>query len=366
MDKYRFFISYARKDYQSVEILVYQLESLGHNVWWDKRLEAGGRFSDEIKETIKRCHFFLAILTENSTTSPWVQQEIGYALACNVPVVPVAFGAFPDLQGMIGEIQGIIVPTPLDVTKLRMKLKQEKWGKILLAAQQKPIAVFQCNSDAGEKSKLISLSAQKIASDFKNANILQRSTLTSFGLPAELENRNWEAVGDKKKLFWFDTTERQALETLAKGGGCYLIIDPCYSQAGYRIDIHRAKLLTLRDFLGVNVDIQVVISNFLNSESEIIIDDHWAAHSAAVATMATDRETISTWHAPTVRRYAEIFHREFDSLFEQQAKSRGPQKSTEYAIDRINCRLNLLKNHSAVPDRCETCKFQHYIRTDLR
>jgi hypothetical protein len=80
------------------------------------------------------------------------------------------------------------------------------------------------------------------------------------------------------------------------------------------------------------------------------------AHSAAVGTMVAERETISTWHAPTVRRYADTFQREFDELFDRQDGPRGSRSSAEYAIDWIDCRIDHLKDLSTVPERCQECK----------
>ncbi|MBF0345747.1 MAG: toll/interleukin-1 receptor domain-containing protein [Nitrospirae bacterium] len=362
MSRYRFFVSYARKDRKSAEVLVKQLEDGGHQVLWDSRLGAGRLFTAEIQKAIQRCHFFIPVISHNSLTNSWVQQEIGYALACNVPLVPLVFDNIAEKVGMLMGIQGMVVKKSLIKHQLKDQLQRNNWGNLLRDAQTKSLAVFQCDSDDREKSRLIVASAQYVADQFSNVMVMQRSTLTSFSLPAQLEDDNWRGVNDKMRLYWLKPAERCALEELAKIGSCCLIIDPCYSLAGYRLDINVAKLLTLRDFFLSNLEndrLRVVVQRFDRSESEVIIEDHWMAHSAAVRTMATERETLSTWHAPTVRLYAETFQKEFDRLYEQQEESRGNRKSSKYAAELINCRLRSLWNCSTVPERYTHCMFQN-------
>lgn len=51
-------------------------------------------------KAIEDSELFLAILTKNSKKSQWVNQEIGYALGKNIPVLPLKKGGIV-LKGLI-------------------------------------------------------------------------------------------------------------------------------------------------------------------------------------------------------------------------------------------------------------------------
>lgn len=361
MNTCRFFVSYRREDKKYAERIYTLLRDAGHQVLWDEEIESGSNFWEEIQKAIQRVHIFIPVMTSDSWESVGVQQEIGYAIACNVPVVPVSFGIVPEKLGMIRQVQEIVVPEQISQKEM-MKIVNRDWANLLQQAHDRLTAVFRCDGDHKIKSKLITTNAQEIIKRFKSAKIMQRSTLTSFSLPLVLNHKYWREIHDRRHFFWLVPEERELLQKLADGIGYDLIIDPCYSQSGYRLDVLKAKLNTLREFLQENVNnpiLRVVADRFERSESEIIIGDYWMAHSAAVATMATERETISTCHAPTIWRYHKIFQKEFQTMFDQHKKFRKNKKSAQHAIDMIDCRLKKLTDYSTVPEkRCENCQFE--------
>jgi len=59
---------------------------------WDEQLNPGARFRDEIRELIPSADVFLVILTDWSAARPWVLQETGFALAANIPIIPISTG----------------------------------------------------------------------------------------------------------------------------------------------------------------------------------------------------------------------------------------------------------------------------------
>ncbi|MBA3576823.1 MAG: TIR domain-containing protein [Sphingomonas sp.] len=69
------FLSYSREDVTRAEALATSLERLGHDVWWDRRLEGGSRFSHEIEEALKRSDAVLVLWSRASVQSAWVIDE---------------------------------------------------------------------------------------------------------------------------------------------------------------------------------------------------------------------------------------------------------------------------------------------------
>src|SRR2546423_528056 len=96
---FRIFLSYARADRELVDNIVFKIgEEMGLEPLRDTQINPGMAFPDEIKQLISRAHLFMPIITENSKKSAWVHQEIGFALALHLPVLPLS------IDGQIAEV----------------------------------------------------------------------------------------------------------------------------------------------------------------------------------------------------------------------------------------------------------------------
>jgi hypothetical protein len=138
-DKFRIFISYTRGDKGFVVKLVDYLEQAGFQPIWDRELKAGDGFTTQIRNFISQSHAFLAFVTENSNLRGWVQQEIGYALALNIPVLPVSIGTDP--VGIISSVEAVRLDHDLPASvasggreQISEALSQEHLAKCLPAA----------------------------------------------------------------------------------------------------------------------------------------------------------------------------------------------------------------------------------------
>jgi hypothetical protein len=77
------FISYARQDLAAVQELKARLDAAGLNVWFDfDRVEAGDAFELKIKNNIRNCSCFLAVLSRNTEERQegFFRREWDYAL----------------------------------------------------------------------------------------------------------------------------------------------------------------------------------------------------------------------------------------------------------------------------------------------
>ena len=106
------FLSYSREDGEKAEAVAAALERLGHSVWWDRQLQGGSRFSQEIDQALKRSDAVLVLWSHSSVESAWVQDEAseGRDSGRLVPVVldeskpPLGFRQYQliDLSGWKG------------------------------------------------------------------------------------------------------------------------------------------------------------------------------------------------------------------------------------------------------------------------
>lgn len=87
---YRVFISHSAADRSAVAVLQAHAEALGFETYlYEREAEAGRAVSTKIQEAIRASHAVVALLTEASSTSAYVHQEIGYALGQNKLVLPL-------------------------------------------------------------------------------------------------------------------------------------------------------------------------------------------------------------------------------------------------------------------------------------
>ncbi len=69
------FLSYAREDRGCAEKLARVLETAGHDVWWDRRLDGGEEFSAEIEAALEKSDVVLVAWSNESVKSRWVRDE---------------------------------------------------------------------------------------------------------------------------------------------------------------------------------------------------------------------------------------------------------------------------------------------------
>jgi len=85
----RLFISYARDDATAVNDLQRDLARANHQVWFDRKLEGGQRWWDEILKQIRICELFVFVLSPETLQSKACGAELKYAAALERPILPV-------------------------------------------------------------------------------------------------------------------------------------------------------------------------------------------------------------------------------------------------------------------------------------
>lgn len=84
------FISYSSEDSTYIHKLHRSLDTIGANPyvaeWW---LEAGQPLAEKIRRNIEDSACLIAMLSSEANSSAWVHEEIGYAVAKGIPVIPV-------------------------------------------------------------------------------------------------------------------------------------------------------------------------------------------------------------------------------------------------------------------------------------
>ena len=71
----RVFLSYARADVDCARKLAAMVTRAGHEVWWDRELHGGSRFTAEIDKALRDAEAVVVLWSDSSLESAWVQDE---------------------------------------------------------------------------------------------------------------------------------------------------------------------------------------------------------------------------------------------------------------------------------------------------
>ena len=228
MEKHRFriFVSYASEDRPLAIKLVEALRILKLNAMCDMDIRPGTPFTDAIKGLISNAHIFMPIITENSQKRPWVHQETGFAMALNIPVLPIAVNTLP--AEMISQLQAISIS--YDGSDLSQQISQVNFDQIVLP----PPPRLHSNTEIADwpetRTELMARYANHITELGASGEVRQRGALSSFCIPnKDLDDEIWkQREGERPRSPYYLTLlrdERRALERHARDSGCKLMID---------------------------------------------------------------------------------------------------------------------------------------------
>lgn len=105
------FLSHSSKNRADVEMLAETLRNHGVPIWYSStNIKSAQQWLDEIGNALKRCDWFLVLLTKASVGSKWVKREFSYALTHSQydnHILPVKAGncKYEDLSWTLVEIQ---------------------------------------------------------------------------------------------------------------------------------------------------------------------------------------------------------------------------------------------------------------------
>lgn len=341
-EEYRVFISYSRDDRELAEKLARHLESIGIKPLWDRRLVGGEGFTEQIKSFIAHAHVFVSIVTEISIERGWVHQELGYAHALNIPVLPILVNRDP--SGMVSMIQGVQVrPDGSDLAETITLLLLEQ---IVARARCEHAPLYECAPDVISRARLLAAYSNRIAAMGEHGCVRQKGALTSFNiLDKHAKHPFWEKRYSEhppgRSHYEALRNERLALEKHVHRAGCRLIVNiASMHREDLSLESRLIRVATLTRFLEAghaNRHLSVVITNNPDpGESLTLVGDWFSAESVTRrGPLSTSYlQTIFTRHAPTVRENFEAFEEEFTELL-QRMKVRPGEPSRREALRQL-------------------------------
>jgi hypothetical protein len=325
MIPYRVFICYShdKTDEELVRQIGENLEQEGLTVMWDQEFSVGQGFHDKIKSLIAHSHVFLPIITESCSERGWFLQEIGYALANNIPILPLAIDGLPD--AMVRELQAIVVPR--DFEKIQKELKYEIFSNLIRRYENPRYATYQFAESSDDRALLMTKYARDVLEIQKYGKVRQKGGLSSFQIPNKIISdpiwkRRYGSLPKGAFHAKLRRNERLVLEKLASVAGCKIIIDPTFLYDVYDPAARKNRLESLRDFLKSfsGNKAQVAFYNEKYSQNCVTIVGNWFyAESHAGKQGKGYHQTFFTRHAPSIQHRIDLFDQEFSVLL----KNRG-------------------------------------------
>lgn len=361
--KFRVFISYTSTDRELAEILSAHIHRLGHEPIWDRDLEAGDGFTPQIKNFIVHSHVFIPLVTGESTGRDWVNQEIGYALALNIPVLPVAIGCDP--PGIIRGVQAVRLDPNADRSESRgamsnallaefgKKLPRESINSVVKKAfgkgQPTLCRFVRHNEDRirllGDYAGMVAELRDPKQRRPRDVMVRQKTGLTSFSSfcvkNVSVEDNYWmlRYAGNQAPTNHYIEgilRERDELVKLVSEAGCRLIIHPQQDYAKYG---DTSKLVRLAGLIAFLEDarykkVHVAISDeTATGDSLTLVGDWFSVASVAIDLGSGFRQTVFSLHAPSNVELAQKFDQEFEALLELRGTSL--EESRSYALRKL-------------------------------
>ena len=334
--KYRVFISYSRKDKEKVDILAGILKNESIIPMYDKHFSSGVAFDKQIKNFISHAHIFLPFITKSSSNRGWVHQEIGYAMALNIPVLPIVLDNKVPGE-MIRDLQALTWDD--DIDKMKSKLSLDIFDKLIDESYEKSPSLYECAETTDERTIMLVDNAKEVIKLGHHGHIRQIGALSSFHIPDKpITHPNWKKRSPGLMFSEFSLKnlrdERKIFEEHAMNNGCSLIIDPYLDFWAHETQkssiAQKSRIEELIEFLDQIDDkmIRIAINKGMEKGRNLtIVGDYFGAESIS-GTLMGHKQTILTRHAPTIQRKIGIFEDEMKYLLKKQEKPGETSKQT--------------------------------------
>ncbi len=376
---YRIFISYSHLDERLVAEIEKALRQNGLTPMRDTNFAFGVGFHDQIKRFVEYAHVFMPVITRPSCVgssldsaetkaeiqcqrpgvSGWVHQEIGFAMAQNIPVLPVVIDCEPGqwlqtLHSVMLQKEDVN-----DAKQMRSLFSQSLFRNLVNRFRNTRHATYQCGFLQEDRTLMLAEYADEVGQiqslfptptwkpgDVEPALssiIRQKGALSSFHIPAEplsddvwtLRYGNLPKPEHHRRL---QREERLALTRHAETWGAKLIIDPTLPYTNQGPGVRKVRLQSLLKYLNSKSAARTQVAMMKTPRSRTakkgetagthqqssprassvtIVGNWFLAESVSAVSGSGYYQTIFTRHAPSMQARIEEFDSEFDSLLDK-------------------------------------------------
>ncbi len=346
--KYRVFISYSSNDKEQKDIISNILKENDLCPISNDEFAIAHGFLAQIKKFVAHAYVFMPVISKSSNKSGWVHEEIGLAIAHNIPVLPIVIEDKALPKDMIQEFQAIISKLKTDnkeelkkeINELTKKLTWHEIDKVIKGSDHLPgRPIYECAYLHLDRTMMLVEYASDVARFFSEQPKLFRQSggLSSFHIP------NSSPDGEEFRLRYFGGNnrvdalnrnlreERIIFEEFAREWGFKIIInlDLKFEESKENaLIVRKSRLNTLLKFFkGLPESpeksdgaFEVIIDENLDKHRNIIfVGDLFMAESLAGYQGQGLKQTTFLRHAATIKKQIELFDTRFEELKNQQS-----------------------------------------------
>jgi hypothetical protein len=317
----RIFISYGVRDVVLARLLVHIFEENGVECFLAERdLSTGCLFDSEISKQIRQSNMLIVLWSSDSASSPWVNQEVGMALAQNIPVWPIAIEEI-NIQGAIFRNQGSYLTRHEDPYSHIAKLAQEiKSTQPPMYGSFKPAIDQYMIGNVARTERIVELLQEEFSNKKDTYTLRMQAAFSCFAISDDPSYR----VGGYHTLEYHAllVKELQGVERILRQGSLKAILWPRRPYDDRFIAVRFKNLIhfleTNRDFDKVRFVIgQYEGGNLYIFNSNVLVEGIKLPGSSAPGYGLT---TVS-YHRPTILSAISSFDERFDELWEDHAKA---------------------------------------------
>ncbi|MBN2103761.1 toll/interleukin-1 receptor domain-containing protein [bacterium] len=347
-NQYRVFISHSSKDFKLVKKIVNILKENKLQPLFDENIAGGQGFPDQIKNFIAHSHVFVPVITKRSSKRGWVHQEIGYAMALKIPILPITLGQIPGQ--MLQDLQAIQWSN--NENRMKEQLSFNTFDKLIRNARKKPRPLYESAELHEDRTKMMVEYSDNVLSLGKIGfgHVRQKGALSTFHIPDKaFIDESWQKRYSPEDFKGFQfrakelKRERISMEKHARKKGCSLMIDLSIE---YQQFDEQAKYVRLKSLLEFVVSmppeqIEIVINEKMSRGENLTIVGNWfLAQSVSNVPGIGYQQTIFTRYAPIIQDQIEKFDEEFQSLLKNQPAQY--KTSRDYVIDELKSKIDQL------------------------
>lgn len=201
----RFFVSYSRADRRFVDDFIPLLEPVygRDSVWFDDQIPGGVDWWEMILGEVRRCDIFIYLLSNDSLTSPYCQDECREALRLNKPILQVIARPKTEIKANLpDDLKGLLKLQYVDLSKIDLPANTK------LHAAIRALEARLANNAAARPEPVVDVNTAIV-------NFFQADKEGKWGLA-----REWLArirlAGNVPNFFDLDTYEKSVLANEAR------------------------------------------------------------------------------------------------------------------------------------------------------
>ena len=140
-ERIRVFIGHSHTDAALAEQISKILSENGLQPIFCGKLEPGKSFTDNVRNLLASAHVYMPVITESSCHRAWVHQEVGYAAALGIPVLPLIVGSVSESAVDSFGMHGLRV-SDADFDELRTRLSRNLIESLVSVTVEPPFEAY--------------------------------------------------------------------------------------------------------------------------------------------------------------------------------------------------------------------------------